>query len=408
MDYEKQVLADCKSDGLLVIQEEFREGARRFFDSEKYHEEWRKVFKYLSIIPNPGCTSGIIEYETRNSICYSLEVMVEKNELSTHMFKNCEERLVTFLLGLLRALYHQMQYFDDYSDFGDYDCFSFDNFDFEEQCIDVLKIAIENGFLILAELVIYVSASMEIPIGFPIVQLCHHSETDLAKKQHKIITFLIKNHDWVGEKFLDSTLSSASENKCYDLIEDIVKMEKNKEIEMNLKKHFDEACKNQRYDVASILASGQREFCKVVINKNASLETADISEGLTVNAHAYLKKEEDKAEQKKRKMKIKNIEMNLKNHVDKASKTQRYKIASFLAFGQDFQVESEELTNAKQRIATLENKLRLTSVKVEIKDEPMEVDNSIKREEQDLFDNFEFEDEKPVIKDDCAIKQEFK
>ena len=93
-----------------------------------------------------------------------------------------------------------------------------------------------------------------------------------------------------------------------------------------------------------------------------------------------------------------NIEMNLKNHVDKASKTQRYKIASFLAFGQDFQVESEELTNAKQRIATLENKLRLTSVKVEIKDEPMEVDNSIKREEQDLFENFEFEDEKPEIK----------
>ena len=117
MDYEKQVLADCKSDGLLVIQEEFREGARRFFDSEKYHEEWRKVFKYLSIIPNPGCTSGIIEYETRNSICHSLEEMVEKNELSTQMFKNCEERLVTFLLGLLRALYHQMQYFDDFDDY---------------------------------------------------------------------------------------------------------------------------------------------------------------------------------------------------------------------------------------------------------------------------------------------------
>ena len=95
-------------------------------------------------------------------------------------------------------------------------------------------------------------------------------------------------------------------------------------------------------------------------------------------------------------------------YVDSASKTQRYKIATILTYGQDVQIESEELTKAKQRIATLENELRLTSVKVEIKDEPMEIDNSIKREEQDLFDNFEFEDEKPVIKDDCAIKQEFK
>ena len=94
------------------------------------------------------------------------------------------------------------------------------------------------------------------------------------------------------------------------------------------------------------------KFCKVVLTKNDTLETAAIDGRLTIDAHSYMKEEEDKAERKKRKMKIKNIEMNLKKHVDSASKTQRYKIATILAYGQDVQIESEELTKAKQRISS--------------------------------------------------------
>ena len=151
------------------------------------------------------------------------------------------------------------------------------------------------------------------------------------------------------------------------------------------------------------------KFCKVVLTKNDTLETAAIDGRLTIDAHSYMKEEEDKAERKKRKMKIKNIEMNLKKHVDSASKTQRYKIATILAYGQDVQIESEELTKAKQRVATLENELRLTSVKVEIRDEPMAVDNSIKSDEKDSFECYDFEE----IKDehmavDNSIKSEEK
>ena len=114
-----------------------------------------------------------------------------------------------------------------------------------------------------------------------------------------------------------------------------------------------------------ILAS---KFCKVVLTKNDTLETAVMSGRLTIDAHAYMKAEEDKAEQRKRKNQVKNV-----------SKTHRYNIATILASEQDVQIESEELTKATQRIATFENVLRLTSVKVEIKDEHMAVDDSLKK-----------------------------
>ena len=134
----------------------------------------------------------------------------------------------------------------------------------------------------------------------------------------------------------------------------------------------------ERLRVCLILAP---KFCKVVLTKNDTLETAVMSGRLTIDAHAYMKAEEDKAEQRKRKNQVKNV-----------SKTHRYNIATILASEQDVQIESEELTKATQRIATFENVLRLTSVKVEIRDEPMAVDNSIKSDEKDSFECYDFEE----------------